>query len=65
MLPSDDSRHTYMYVIDLGDAYGAQVCFNDGNGNWDSLNAANYKLSTGTYGIVYTQIYRYSDVVMN
>lgn len=44
------SGYTHKYTIDLGDAQFANVCFNDGNGNWDSQNGANYQFEAGTYG---------------
>lgn len=65
MMPSDDYRYTYMYVIDLGKADGAQVCFNNGNGSWDSQNARNYRVNSGTYAVVYGNVYYLSDVVNN
>ena len=44
------SGYTHKYTIDLGDAQYANVCFNDGNGNWDSQNGFNYRFEAGTYG---------------
>lgn len=43
--------YNYKYVIDLGEASTVQVCFNNGNGSWDSRNGANYTVNTGTCGI--------------
>ena len=43
--------YTWKYFVDLGDATNVTVCFNNGNGSWDSKNGANYKLGVGTYGI--------------
>ena len=43
------SGYTHKYTIDLGNASYANVCFNDGNGNWDSRNGANYRFEKGTY----------------
>ncbi len=40
---------THKYTIDLGNASYANVCFNDGHGNWDSRNGANYRFTQGTY----------------
>ncbi len=40
---------THKYTIDLGDAAYANVCFNDGHGNWDSRNGANYYFTSGVY----------------
>ncbi len=41
--------YTHKYTIDLGSASYANVCFNDGHGNWDSRNGANYRFTQGTY----------------
>ena len=41
--------YTHKYIIDLGDKEDANVCFNDGNGNWDSRNGRNYHFEKGTY----------------
>ena len=38
-------------TIDLGSAKTLNICFNDGNNNWDSKNGANYSLGTGVYTI--------------
>ena len=57
MQSSNNPKYTWMYVIDLGDADSVQVCFNDGNGTWDSNNGANYTLSAGEYRVVYGRIY--------
>ncbi|MCH5296051.1 MAG: hypothetical protein J1E85_00105, partial [Ruminococcus sp.] len=35
--------------IDLDDSSFANVCFNDGNGNWDSRNGQNYYFEAGIY----------------
>ncbi len=43
--------YTWKYMIDLEEADGATVCFNNGNGSWDSNNSKNYSLGVGTYGI--------------
>lgn len=51
MQGSDIKEYTWKYVIDLGDANGAQICFNNGNGLWDNNNNSNYYLTAGTYGI--------------
>lgn len=45
------SGYTHSYTIDLGSADKATVCFNDGNGNWDSNNGSNYSVKAGTYGV--------------
>ena len=46
---SEKAGYTHKVVIDLGSATYANVCFNDGKGNWDSKNGANYKFYAGTY----------------
>ena len=46
---SELSGYTHKYTIDLGNATYANVCFNDGNNNWDSRNGANYYFEKGTY----------------
>ena len=46
---SEKSGYTHKYTINLGTATYANVCFNDGKGNWDSKNGANYKFNSGTY----------------
>ncbi len=43
------SGYTHKYVINLGNASYANVCFNDGRGNWDSRNGQNYRFEKGTY----------------
>ena len=43
------SGYTHKYTINLGTATYANVCFNDGKGNWDSRNGANYFFEKGTY----------------
>ncbi|MCI8410838.1 MAG: hypothetical protein HFJ09_16515 [Lachnospiraceae bacterium] len=48
---SEASGYKWKATIDLGSKSGTQVCFNDGNNNWDSQNGANYTVSTGTCGI--------------
>ena len=57
MQDSDNPKYTWKYVIDLGDASSVQVCFNDGEGHWDSCNGANYTLTAGSYCIVYGRIF--------
>lgn len=48
---SDMDGYTYKYVIDLGTETEATVCFNNGNGSWDSRNGSNYTVSKGVQGI--------------
>lgn len=57
-MEKDDTYYSYQwkYVIDLGREMEAEVCFSDGNGNWDSKNAANYIVHKGTKGIRYEKI---------
>ena len=45
----EKSGYSHKYVINLGDKNYANVCFNDGNGNWDSNNGKNYRFNKGTY----------------
>ncbi len=45
----EKSGYTHKYTINLGTAGYANVCFNDGNNNWDSRNGANYRFEKGTY----------------
>ena len=51
MQASDREGYTWMYTIDLNDQNGANVCFNDGNNNWDSRNGSNYRVGVGSYAI--------------
>ncbi len=51
MQASDIEGYRWKAVINLGKQNGVQVCFNDGNNNWDSRNSQNYRLGVGTYGI--------------
>ncbi|MCR5609229.1 MAG: hypothetical protein K6G26_09225 [Lachnospiraceae bacterium] len=37
------------YTIDLGDAEGVSVCFNDGHSSWDSNYGKNYYFTAGSY----------------
>lgn len=48
---SEVSGYKWKATINLGSKTSTQVCFNDGNNNWDSRNGANYTVSTGTCGI--------------
>lgn len=43
--------YTYKCTIDLANAESATVCFNNGNGSWDSKNGANYTVMAGWYGV--------------
>ena len=50
MIATDEKDgYSHKYVINLGDKNYANVCFNDGNGNWDSNNGKNYRFNKGTY----------------
>ena len=51
MEASDIEDYTWKYSIDLGDTKAATVCFNDGNGNWDSNYGQNYRIEAGRYGV--------------
>ena len=55
------SGYTHKYTINLGEAEYAYVCFNDGNGNWDSNNGNNYRFDAGTYTYSNGKISRYFD----
>ena len=46
---NEKNGYSHKYVINLGDKNYANVCFNDGNGNWDSNNGKNYRFNKGTY----------------
>ena len=48
---SDRSGYNYMAIIDLNDESRASVCFNDGNGTWDSKDGQNYTVKKGIYGV--------------
>ncbi|MDE6313311.1 MAG: hypothetical protein K2M46_06775 [Lachnospiraceae bacterium] len=48
---SEQNGYTWKYTIELGEENGAVVCFNNGNGSWDSKNGSNYNVGMGTYGI--------------
>nr|MCR5608469.1 hypothetical protein [Lachnospiraceae bacterium] len=41
--------YTHKYTIDLSNSSKVYVCFNDGNGNWDSGNGQNYTFEKGVY----------------
>lgn len=41
--------YTHKITVDLGTATMLTVCFNNGNGSWDSRNGANYTFNVGTY----------------
>ncbi len=46
---SEMSGYTHKYTIDLGTESYANVCFNNGSGNWDSNGGRNYRFEAGTY----------------
>lgn len=46
---TEKAGYTHKIIIDLEDATNLTVCFNDGNGNWDSCSGANYSFAVGTY----------------
>ncbi len=48
---SEQSGYTWKYVINLGEATKATVCFNNGNNSWDNNNNANYSIPSGIYGV--------------
>ena len=51
MKASDRDGYNWMYTIDLGEQTGASVCFNNGNGSWDSRNSSNYSVGVGNYAV--------------
>lgn len=52
MKKSDRPEYRFMYEIDVKEADGVSVCFNNGNGQWDSRNGENYYLTDGKYLVV-------------
>lgn len=50
MIPTTEKPgFTHKIVVNLGDADTLTACFNNGYGNWDSRNGANYAFKAGTY----------------
>ena len=58
MEKSDKSGYRWMAVIDLYNSYDADICFNDGNDNWDSMFGQNYHISAGEYEVVNGKVTR-------
>ena len=52
----------WAYTIDLGTQTGATVCFNNGNGTWDSNSSANYKVEVGTSLVTNGTVTKMGDV---
>lgn len=50
---SEINGYNWKYTIDLSkdNSNYATLCFNNGSGNWDSKNGANYQINAGTYGV--------------
>ena len=48
---SEQNGYQWKAVISLGNNSNTQVCFNNGSGNWDSCNGANYTVHAGSYGV--------------
>ena len=48
---SEKEGYSWKYEFDLNGAEGVTLCFNNGNGKWDSKNGANYYVKAGVYGI--------------
>ena len=46
---NDVAGYSYKAKIDLGDAEEMKVCFNDGNGKWDSNSPEHYIFGAGYY----------------
>ena len=54
---TDGNGYEWKYVIPVGDGEKATVCFNNGNGSWDSKNGANYTVTkAGVYAVKNGQI---------
>lgn len=48
LITASETREGYYEItIDLGDVTSAEVCFNDGKGNWDNNKGANYRITSG------------------
>ena len=58
MQSSDSSKYTWMYTINLNNAEGATICFNNGQGQWDSQNGQNYRVGKGQYAVIYGKVYQ-------
>ena len=58
---SEREGYSWKYVIDLDTEKTAQICFNNGDNQWDSRNSANYSLSAGTYGVKNQGITKLAD----
>ncbi|MCI8408733.1 MAG: hypothetical protein HFJ09_05610 [Lachnospiraceae bacterium] len=55
---TEQSGYTWKYVIELGTETELMVCFNNGEGLWDSRNQQNYVLSGAkSYGVKNGNIY--------
>lgn len=57
-----DSRYSWKFTINLGEETSATVCFNNGNGSWDSNNSKNYSVGTGNYGISNGVVKKISEI---
>ena len=60
---TEQSGYNWKYVINLGSATTATVCFNNGS-NWDSNNSSNYEVKAGTYGVKDGVVYELQPVVV-
>ncbi|MCR5608714.1 MAG: hypothetical protein K6G26_06590 [Lachnospiraceae bacterium] len=60
---AEKAGYTHKAVLDLGNAKGVTVCFNDGNNNWDSRNGQNYRFEKGVYTYSNGNVNRIGDVV--
>lgn len=58
MEKSDKSGYRWMAVIDLYNSYDCDICFNDGNDNWDSMYGQNYHVLNGEYEIANGKVTR-------
>lgn len=57
--------YAWKYVINLGSEDSATVCFNNGNGVWDSRNGENYTVYAGSYGIKNNEVKKLLDVTIS
>lgn len=60
---NEQPGYMWKYTIDLGNATEATVCFNNGDGTWDSNNQSNYKVYAGIYGIKDESVNKLQKVV--
>ena len=62
MIACNIQGYKWIYMIELGTASGkANLCFNNGNGTWDSKNETNYSVEVGCYGIKNSTLTKIQD----